>query len=440
MRTDRVWLYQMIWSDGIHRTAKELGIGKKQLMDICAAYDIPLPTKSYWSILSLGKIVPEKTPLPPFKGNQEVIIVSDVATGDSSENDSLSGTPVDKEQKKRDIKSKSKEIVPVVLKAGTVPVNEGELERENEKLRKKALQKVKSHSLRLVMSENMAEWTPKIETAVRAYPISKVLRPKKAIILDSLEYYTNHFKPWGERDSGRYYHNSKNTHLSLSVSKEMLRPALAVYDSIIDIAEALGLSLEYEGETTWMHIGDFKIEISVREINRQVMTTDPGTTYTRRELKGTGKLKLCIGCGYGLKDYAETDYIDLQTRLVSFFKGLMTSYLEKLEWRERRRLRELQEQEAAEKRRLEELERQRIAKLKDEELKRIESLVCRAYRLKVFQSLQSLALEHTMRGNHDESAGISEVARMFDPISPQYGDLLGEDDIDNLVRKLMNGD
>lgn len=443
MRIDRHSLYDLIWSVGIHRTAKELGIDRKLLMGICVDHDIPTPSNSYWSILSLGKIVPERTPLPPSGGDDFIDIPSDAlsVSGQSPEKNPSSDTHDNRANPKPDRKRRSKEIVPVMLKAGTIPINEEELEKEKEKLRNKALQKAKSHALRLDLNGNMEDWLPKIKTAVIAYPVRKVLHPKKAIILDSIEYYTNEFKPWSERDSGRYYYNRKDAHLSLTVSKEMLRPALAVYDSIIDIAEALGLTMSYKEEhTTKVCIGDFKTDISVREINRQVMVTDPGSKYTRRGLEGSGKLKLCIGGRYRSTEYKETDYIGIQERLVDFFKGLMAWYLSELEWREERRQRELREREAAEKRRQEELERQRIAALKDTELHRIEDVVRRAYKLKVFQSLQTLAMEMTTRGREEEAAEIFGIAKMFDPVSPQYGELLGEADIDNLVSKLMNQD
>ena len=443
MKTDRLSLYTLIWSVGIHKTAKDLGIAKNQLMKICADHDIPVPSRSYWSILRLGKIVPERIPLSPSKWNDTIEIPSEPLSesGPSLEKNSLSDKNDDELIPKSVRKKKYKEVIPVILKAGTLPVNEEELEKEKEKLRKKALQTAKSGALRLDLSRNMEDWLPKIETAVIAYPIRKVLYPKKAIILDSLEYYTNQFKPWSERDSGRYYYNRKDSHLVLTVSKEMLRPALAVYDSIIDVAEALGLTLSYKEEsTTKICIGDFKTDISIREINRQIMVTDPGSKYTHRELKGTGKLKLIIGQRYNSREYKESDYINIQEKLVDFFKGLMTWYLCELEWRDERRQRELRELEAAEKKRLEELERQRIAALKDAELQRIEDVIRRDYKLKVFQSLQNLAIEMTKRGHEEESAEILEVAKMFDPVLPQYGDLLEDDDIDNLVSRLMSKD
>lgn len=443
MKIDRLSLYNLIWSVGIHKCAKDLGIARHQLMKICADHDIPVPSRSYWSILKLGKIVPERTPLSHSKKNDTIEIPSESLSesGLTYDKNSISDKNNDEPTSKSVCKNKDKAIMPVILKAGTLPVNEEELEKEKEKLRKKALLKAKSHALQLDLSGNMEDWLPKIETAVIAYPIRKVLYPKKVIILDSLEYYTNRFKSWSERDSGRYYCNRKNSHLALAVSKDMLRPALAVYDSIIDVAEALGLTLSYKEEgRTQMCIGDFKTDISVREINRQVMVTDPGSRYTHRELKATGKLKLVIEHSYNPKEYKETDYINIQEKLVDFFKGLMKRYLSELEWREEQRQRELREREAAEKRRLEELERQRIAALKEAELQRIEGVIRRAYKLKVFQSLQNLAIEMTKRGNEEKSAEILEVAKMFDPVSPQYGDLLEDQDIDNLVRRLMNKD
>ena len=442
MKTDRLNLYNLIWSVGIHKSAKDLGIAPHQLMKICADHDIPIPSRSYWAILRAGKRVPERTPLSPSMHNNSIEIPSESLSeyGLSAEKISLShksdGEPIPKSASK----NKDKEIMPVILKGGTHPVNEEELEKEKDKLRKIALRKAKSHALRLDLNGGMEDWLPKIETAVIAYPIRKVLYPKKTIILDTLEYYTNQFKPWSERDSGRYY-NLMDSHLALNVSKEMLRPALAVYDSIIDVAEALGLTLYYKEEsTTKICIGDFKTEISVREINRQVIVTDPGSKYTHRELKKTGKLKLIINGHYKSSEYKETDFINIQERLVDFFKGLMTWYLSELKWREEQRQRELREREAAEKRRLDELERKRIAALKNAELQRIEGIVRRAYKLKIFQSLQNLAIEMTKRGHEKESAEILDVAKMFDPVNPQYCDLLEDEDIDNLVRKLMNKD
>ncbi len=433
MTTDRFRIYNRIWDEGINTVAKDLGIGKKQLMDICAAYDIPMPSKSYWSIMRLGRVVPKKTPLPNFIGSQVIDIPSDVLVS----SDSLSQN-YQNNNKKSESKLKYKEVEPIILKPDSIPVNEEELQRAKEKLREKALRQVKTHSLRLDISGDMAEWIPKMETAILAYPVNKVLRPKKAIILDSIEYYTNQFKPWNQRDSGPYYSNKADSHLSLSVSKEMLRPALAVYDSIIDIAEALGLLLSYEDNATKVHIGDFKTSISVREINKQVMVSDPGSKYKRRELNGTGKLKICIGSGYGMKEYRETEYVGIQEKLIDFFRGLMSSYLTELEWREERRKMELRRQEEAEKKRLEELERQRIAELKNEELKRIENVIFKAYKLRTFQSLQSLAVELLKRGHAEESSEIFKIAKMFDPVYPQYGDVLGADDIDKLVYKFMN--
>lgn len=433
MKTDRLSLYNWIWSVGMHKSAKNLGIARHQLMKICADHNIPVPSRSYWATLSLGKIVPERTPLPSSENN-----LIEIPSESLPEKNSLSDKNDDEPQPKSARKNKDKEIAPVILKAGTLPVNEEELENEKEKLRKKALREAKSNALRLDLSGNMEDWLPKIKTAVIAYPIRKVLHPKKAIILDSLEYYTDQFKPWDERNSGRYYYNRKDSHLTLAVSKEMLRPALAVYDSIIDVAEALGLPLSYKkNSTTKICIGDFETDISVREINRQVMVSNPGSKYTRRELKGTGKLKLVISGLYRLTEYKETDFISIQERLVDFFKGLMTWYLSELKWREELRHRELMEREAAEKKRLEELERQRREALKATELQRIEGIVRLAYKLNVFQSLQNLAIEMTKRGHEEESAEILGVAKMFDPVSPQYGDLLEGEDVDNLVRKLM---
>lgn len=58
--------------------------------------------------------------------------------------------------------------------------------------------------------------------------------------------------------------------------------------------------------------------------------------------------------------------------------------------------------------------------------------------MRTFQSLQSLAVELLKRGHAEESSEIFKIAKMFDPVYPQYGDVLGADDIDKLVYKFMN--
>ena len=179
MKTDRIRLYNLIWSEGIHKAAKDLGIARHQLMKICADHDIPLPSRSYWAILSLGKIVPERTPLSLSMGNNAIEIPSEALSESrlSPENNSLpdknDNEPISALARKNKSarKNKKKEIMPVILKADTLPVNEEDLEKEKEALRKKALQKAKSNALRLDLSGSMEDWLPKIETAVIAYPL-----------------------------------------------------------------------------------------------------------------------------------------------------------------------------------------------------------------------------------------------------------------------------
>lgn len=445
MKISREEIYSKIWSAGIFAAAKEYGIDRKQLLDVCATNDIPIPPNSYWHIQRLGKVVPVKIPLPPAKGNPLIEfperISTDVTQPPSRKNMTRKNPCIQADKKKTEAglikKFATKGNEPLILKAGTLPVNEDAIERNKEKVRNKALQRVRNNSLRLNLNGGMNDWTEKIETAILAFPISKLLRPKKAIILDSIEYYSNYFKPWDQRDSSHYYINSKKDPLSLSVSKELLRPALAIYDSIIDIADALGLSVTIEREGTMVTIGDYKTEITIREINRQINVREQGSNYSRRTLEGTGKFKLCIGPNYHRKEYRETDLIGIQDKLLPFFKGLMTCYLDELEWREELKRRELQRQREEEKRRLEELERQRIAELRLIELKKVEETIVRAYKCQVYHSLQSLAEELVKRGNNDDVSEITRIASMLDPVSPQYGDLLEERDIDSLILKLM---
>lgn len=420
MTLDRLDFYNRLWEIGIVKFAKELELTHSELRKICDAFDIPVPSGKYWAALHYGKVKPERTSLPPFKGCQVIEFKTEP------------------KKKAPEHSSDSKATVePLLLKAGTIPVNEAKIEKAEHVRRKKALKLAETGALKLNLKAEMGDWEDKIDKAVTAYPINTILHPKKAIILDSLEYYNEEFKPWRERNTGRYFVSRDKQHLALYVSKEMLRPALAVYDSILDIAAALGLTVNVKNNLTEISIDDYKVEISVREINRKATVREEGSNHTRTELRGTGKLKICMGSSYRLKEYKETDFINIQQRLDSFFRGLMISYTTQLEWRREREHAELLRRQYEEQKRLEEVERQRLEKLKENEREMVIDMVVRASKFRIFQSLQAYAAESRLRGLEDMHSEIIRVADMFNPWSPEYGGHLEEDDILDIVKMFV---
>ncbi|WP_340083770.1 hypothetical protein MHB50_11075 [Siminovitchia sp. FSL H7-0308] len=67
-------LYDMLWSIGITKTARDLKAPYDKLKKACLNNDIPLPTASYWSKLHMGNEKPVQPPLPNSEDNRIVSI------------------------------------------------------------------------------------------------------------------------------------------------------------------------------------------------------------------------------------------------------------------------------------------------------------------------------------------------------------------------------
>lgn len=72
MTFSRQQLYDEIWSISTSRVAKKYSIPYDKLKMACKDANIPTPTQSYWSSLSIGKEV-EKEPLPPSEVKEVVV-------------------------------------------------------------------------------------------------------------------------------------------------------------------------------------------------------------------------------------------------------------------------------------------------------------------------------------------------------------------------------
>ena len=69
MELTREQLYEMLWTNGVGKTEKALGLKQPELKKLCEDFQITKPSSNYWIALSLGKS-PEKTPLPPVEDCQ----------------------------------------------------------------------------------------------------------------------------------------------------------------------------------------------------------------------------------------------------------------------------------------------------------------------------------------------------------------------------------
>lgn len=211
-----------------------------QLRDICVDNKIPRPTSAYWSALNFGKKV-VKTPLPDPENNYSIEL-PDVKDFCNKNNDDKNTVAPNKTTKEHTVE-------PVLLRLNSIPVNEEEVEKFKKIERRKSITAIKRGAIILKLKESPTEWDRKINVAVTAYPIPTILHPHKLLILSTLEYYREMSKPWSQRNKSVYYVENKN-HLSITASEEKLRHALAIYDSLIDIFNALGLKLIIEKNRT----------------------------------------------------------------------------------------------------------------------------------------------------------------------------------------------
>ncbi len=62
-RLTRQELYDLVWSEPVHKLAPRLDVSGPGLAKICRRYDIPVPERGYWARLDAGKPV-DKRPLP----------------------------------------------------------------------------------------------------------------------------------------------------------------------------------------------------------------------------------------------------------------------------------------------------------------------------------------------------------------------------------------
>ena len=69
MELTREQLYEKLWTDGVGKTEKALGLKQPEMKKICDDFQIPRPSSGYWTALNLGKS-PEKTPLPLMDDSQ----------------------------------------------------------------------------------------------------------------------------------------------------------------------------------------------------------------------------------------------------------------------------------------------------------------------------------------------------------------------------------
>lgn len=393
MKISRESLYERLWSEKFLSVANQLGITRKQLNDICTTNKIPIPPQSYWSIRELGKIIPPIKPLPAHECGLIEITPASTATSQ---------------------------------------INDEDIKRETELQHKKALKLAQNGKLHLNLDDDQSRWRDLTTTAIKAYPVQKTLRSKKEIILDTIEYFDEEFKPWDKRNSS-IHNRYRDRHLAIACSKEQLRPILSIYDSLIDIINALGLTLLCDAKGTRVKIRNFEIKIEVREAQKRVTVSGPEDRYKQTELVPTGQLKLCVGEGYFRKEYQETQFTGIQEKIFPFFKAIFSRYSALLEIEKYWEAARQKQEEEKERQHQAEIERQRIEELKQQKISEVKSVINKAMRFRIYQEVRTLADELKRTGHREEGSNAETIAAMINPISPQCHTQLNEQDIDNII-------
>ena len=321
MELTREQLYEMLWTDGVGKTEKALGLKQQELQTICEQFNIPKPSSNYWIALSLDKN-PLKTPLPPFKDNQPIHTEDFVKA-------------------------------PRVKKVKTEPI---------------PTEPVKTPEGKYEPRELPAEEPPSI------YTVPEKLIAMDPIILDTKaklrERNSRQDNPWSKKNP---YKNTPKKWLDITVSEAQEDRALRIFSTIWRAAEAKGYHLKINVDkgrystvcSTYFVVREHEIRVELKEINRRVKQDDK---YSWTTLVGSGRLKfVCYRGTYSFHFEQErcaaqdTDHTSVEDKIERIIEVLGEIA------DERDRAEVLRKQEEERRKREEELKRQ------EEERQRIEA-------------------------------------------------------------------
>ena len=403
MELTRKQIYDMMWTDGVGKTEKALGLKQVELKAICDKFDIPRPSSGYWSALKFGKPA-QKTTLTETK-NDSVLINTDEFIIKKY----LSVQPKKTEAKKdpggkyptRELPSEDNEIDPL-------------------------------------------------------YRVPDILYAKDPIILDTkAKLREKNFRennPWNAQNP---FQCKADKWLSMRVSQEQEDRALRIYSTIIKAAKAKGYDLkivndksQYRPEcTTFIIVRGHEIQTFLREVYRQA-TNDDGTK-DRYHTVGSGVLR--FECDRYSHHYGSYDLCAAQDTKITKLEEKIQHVIEVLEkiaddrdeMERQRRLEEERRRQEEERKRLEEEERKRIQALKDAELEKVQDLLFDADRWRVSCLIRDYiaAFEAHLekqgftedQNKRNEIEWMKAKADFIDPFVKGTDALLTEEHIDELI-------
>ena len=404
MELTRKQIYDRMWTDGVGKTEKALGLKQAELKALCDRFDIPRPSTAYWSALKFGRPA-HKAALTETK-DDAVLIDTDAFIN----------------QKKPSPRSKETAS------------------------RKDAGRKYPTREL-----------PPEKDEIDPLYRVPDVLYAKDPIILDTkAKLREKNFRennPWSDKNP---FQCKADKWLSMRVSPDQEDRALRIYSTIIRAAKAKGYGLEITKDSrsyapecsTFFIVRGHKIQTFMREVFRQA-TLDDGTR-DRLHTVGSGVLKFeCdrdtyhYRSSYDLCAAQDTKNTKLEEKIQHIIEVLERIADERDEEERKRKLEAERKKQEEERKRLEEEERKRLQALKEAEWAKVQKLIFDADRWRVSRMIRAYieAFEASLekQGPSDDQEKRTQIewmkskADFIDPLSQATDPLLSEEHLDKLI-------
>ena len=409
MDLTREQLYGMLWSDGVGKTEKALGLKQPELKKICDEFQIPRPSSNYWTALHLGK-TPEKTPLPPSSDNRSI-----------HTEDYL---------KPRRTKKEKKEPVP------PPPVKTPEGKYEPREL-------------------------PQEEPAT-VYTVPEKFVAMDPILFDTKQHlreqHFHHSNPWSKKNP---YKSSPQKWLTITVSEAQEERAIRVFATIWRAAEAKGYHLRIDAHKgtyyshcdTYFIVRNHEISVELKEINKRVKTED--SLYGSTQLVESGRLKFvcdrgnhCYSWNHEKVAAQDTDHTRIEDKIEHIIDVLGQiaderdqAEIERIQAEERRKQQEELKRQEEERKRKEAEELAKIEERRREERNLVGNLLFEADRLRTAALIREYAdrFEAVMTDRMDgeelqeKLQWMREKADFIDPFIKRKDEWLRVSDINRLL-------
>lgn len=421
MDLTREQLYEMLWTDGVGKTEKALGLKQQELHKLCGEYNIPKPPSTYWTGIIYDRN-PQKTPLPP----------------------SDKEGPIHTEDYIKRRRKKIAKPVQTTAPADTAAGGSGEPSPAGES-------KPGKYPPRELPQEEPAT----------IYTVPEKLIAKDPVILDTKaklrEQNYRKDNPWSKKNP---YKNTPDKWLDITVSQEQEDRALRVFSTIWKAAEAKGYHLKitkskniyYPSCTSYFLVRNYEIRVQLKEINRRIPGEKPFESST---LVGSGRLKFvcdrgdhCYSWNHERCAAQDTEHTSIEDKIERIIEVLGEiaderdqAEVERKLAEERRKQEEERKRQEEEKKRLEAEEQARIEERRNEERGLLRKLLFNADRARAAAMIRDYAaqFEETMAGKMEDEElkkqvqWIREKADFIDPFIKRNDEWLLPSDIGRLL-------